>query len=137
MMNPITWNPGSSPVNGPTINSMAMVSVIAASIVTAKRRRPNRIVNREAHRMSAAVTRATLRLGAPPRRRVSPLRYPTAGIAVPQGRADDPLGVPPRQDHGGELQPPAHHAGEFEAPGRAFARAVEQPDEGPAVELLT
>ena len=58
MMNPITWNPGSSPVNGPTINSMAMVSVIAASIVTAKRRRPKRIVNREAYRMSAAVARA-------------------------------------------------------------------------------
>ena len=45
-------------MNGPTINAMAIDRLIAASIVIAKRRRPNRIVKREAYRIRAAVVRA-------------------------------------------------------------------------------
>src|SRR6266568_742220 len=58
MMKPITWKPGSRPLNGPRANSTTNVRVIATSIVTAKRRRPKRIVDFEAQDMIAAAPRA-------------------------------------------------------------------------------
>src|SRR5438876_1137862 len=71
------------------------------------------------------------------RRRVFHLRDSIPRIAVPHGRTDERFRVPTRHDHGPELQLPDHHAGEFEAPGRAVLPAVEQSDDRPAVQFLS
>src|SRR3989442_13637985 len=72
-----------------------------------------------------------------PWRRVFHLRDSIARIAVPHGRADERFRVPTRHDHGAELQLPAHHAGEFEAPGRAVVPAGEQSHARPAVQSIS